>query len=251
MTLEHLWPASLHRRLLAANKQTANVFWLARLKREIPSEPKVRDVCALCNNGILSELDAYICTLFDTTLRHIPARHERITFEYDYHLLKGWLLKMSFNSARIHNSHDLFALEAVLPYIMGRANALGRSIQLYVQLSFPQEISKQDDLTPDDISQCPIFTPIIHRAGHMLFRVHGIGQKVLRAIHLRSFSFYLAFFRPNERRAVQDDFMNVFTTNMSSTVRLRPSIQTVELMCNGKGAWDSFRASRTSEFVFG
>jgi hypothetical protein len=234
---------------LAANKQKTNAFWLSRLRKEVPSEPKIRDVCASCNNGILSELDAYACTLFDKVLWRIPKRNERIIFECDYHLLKRWLLKISFNSARIHRSHDLFALENMVPYIMGRADSLGRSIQLYLQLCFPQEIPKKD-LVSHDAADPLIFAPIINRAGHMLFRVHGVGQKILRAVHLRSFSFYLAFFRPNERRAVQDDFMNIFMTNTPSTVLLRQSLPTVALSCNGMGAWESFKASRTSEFVF-
>jgi hypothetical protein len=105
MTREHLWPASLHRRLIEANGQvTKNVFWLARLQREIPNEPQIKDVCAECNNVILSKLDAYICSLFDSTLAHVPRRNDRVCLAYDYHLLKRWLLKMSFNSARIHNS---------------------------------------------------------------------------------------------------------------------------------------------------
>jgi len=84
----------------------------------------------------------------------------------------------------------------------------------------------------------------------MLFRVPGIGQKVLRAVHLRSFGFYLAFFLPNEKLAVRNDFMNVFITNTPSTVLLRPSTPTVELTCNAMGAWDSFKASRTAKLVF-
>src|SRR5688572_8163074 len=98
-TKEHLWPASLHRRPLAVNSQSKNIFWLARLRREIPSEPQIRDVCARCNNGVLSELDKYICEVFDKSFAKVLARHERVRFEPDYHLLKRWLLKMSFNSA--------------------------------------------------------------------------------------------------------------------------------------------------------
>jgi hypothetical protein len=249
MTLEHLYPTSLHKKLLTANKQETTAFWLARLRKEIPSEPKIRDVCVSCNNGTLSQLDAYVCALFDKTLHHIPERYERVTFEPDYHLLKRWLLKISFNSARIHSSHDLFALEAVLPYIIGEANKLGCSIQLYAQLSFPQEIPKRD-FARGDASTPVIFQPTIHRVGHMLFSVHGVGQKILRAIHLRSFSFYLAFFEPNERRAVQDDFANVFIRKTPGAVLLRPSTPIVELICNGMGAWDSYKASQTTRFVF-
>jgi hypothetical protein len=61
-------------------------------------------------------------------------------FDYDYHRLKRWLLKMSFNSARIHAAKDEFVFPPLLPYILGKSESLGRSVQLYVQLSYPGEI---------------------------------------------------------------------------------------------------------------
>lgn len=140
LTREHLWPAALHARLLHANAQEPSYFWLARLKKDISNEPTIRDVCAVCNNGELSRLDAYICRLFDIAMVDIPQRHARVRFEYDYHLLKRWLLKMSYNSARIHDSRDLFALRALLPYIMGSQLMLGRSVDLYLQLVYPEDV---------------------------------------------------------------------------------------------------------------
>jgi hypothetical protein len=58
LTPEHLWPTSLHRRLIDASDDKENQFWLRRLGREIEAEPKLRDVCAKCNNICLSRLDA-------------------------------------------------------------------------------------------------------------------------------------------------------------------------------------------------
>lgn len=124
---EHLWPAALHSRLLAANSQSQNAFWLRRLEKPIAAEPQIRDVCARCNNGVLSELDTYICKLFDCSFIHMPARDESVSFDCDYHRLKRWLLKMSYNSARIHSAPDLEALQQTRRYILGYGDALGRS----------------------------------------------------------------------------------------------------------------------------
>jgi len=248
-TREHLWPASLHSRLAAANKQTSNAFWLARLQKEISNEPQIRDVCAQCNNVVLSELDAYICRLFDRTLVYIPDQHASVTFEHDYHLLKRWLLKLCFNSARIHNSRDLYALEAMLSYILGKDNSLGKTVQLFVQLSYPEEIPEEDfgENAPSERPQ--FFRPTMNRVGHIFFRVHGVGQKLLRAVHLRSFTFFLAFFKPGEARAVSDDFAEHFC-RQSRAILLRPSQPKVELLCNGMGAWSSFKGSRGNQLVF-
>jgi hypothetical protein len=61
LTREHLWPASLHQRLMGANNDSKGLFWLRRANAEIEGEPKLRDVCQACNNGVLPQLDAYIC----------------------------------------------------------------------------------------------------------------------------------------------------------------------------------------------
>src|SRR5215204_5899869 len=98
LTREHLWPTALHRRLIEASKEKQNRFWLAKIKKEIESEPTIRDVCTECNNHTLSHLDQYICRMFDQVFVRTMERNENITFEYDYHRLKRWLLKMCFNS---------------------------------------------------------------------------------------------------------------------------------------------------------
>lgn len=248
LTKEHLWPASLHKRLYAINQQTKNIFWLSRLQREIPNEPQIRDVCAHCNNVTLSKLDDYICKLFDSTFKSIAERHAELVFEYDYHLLKRWLLKISYNSARIHNSPDRDALECVLPYILGADLRVGRSIQLFVQLVHPQEISEIEANKDGDPQKKILVEPSIHRLGHMIFRAHGVGQKILRTIHLRSYTFYLAYWQPNGGRAEQNDFAEVFNLGMPGVQLLRPSNQKVKLFCDGIGAWDSLKDARNARF---
>lgn len=249
-TREHLWPTSLHSRLVAANGKNENAFWLARLKKFLVNEPVIKDVCEYCNNVTLSQLDAYICDLFDSTLVHMPNRGDIVTFKYDYHLLKRWLLKMSFNSARINKSHDHFALERMLPYIMGQDEKLGRYVQVFVQLSYPEEVPEQDIADGAKPVEPPLmFYPTIHRGGHMFFRLPGIGQKVLRTVHLRSFSFFLAFFAPGENRAVMEDFSNLYSLHHRST-RLKPSATSVNLVCDGIGAWTSLKGARENEMVF-
>lgn len=251
LTREHLWPAALHARLLQVNGDESSSFWLARLKKEILNEPKIRDVCATCNNGELSRLDDYICRLFDVALIKIPERYERVHLEYDYHLLKRWLLKICYNSARIHDSRDLFALRALLPYIMGNDLRLGRSVDLFLQLAYPQEVSASD-LSPDETSEdpLPIFSPVGNRVGHGVFRLPGEGQKLLRMVHLRSYCFCLAFSDPKDSRTDQHRFRSAFLRTMVETRRLQPSQATVDIECNGIGAWTSFRDSRVNQILF-
>lgn len=250
LTREHLWPASLHNRLVECNQNHKNAFWLARLRRTIAREPQIRDVCAQCNNGVLSELDSYICTLFDSAFIYTPLRHEKVHFEYDYHYLMRWLLKTSFNSARVHNSPDLFALEDLVPYILGKHVDLSRSTQLFLQLTFPQEIPLEDAESEARFDQPKVFYPDLYRVGFIYYTAHGIGRKLLRAVHLRSYTFFVAFWQPGRGQAEQNDFARVFTQGRTGTVLLRPSRSKVFVDCNGIGAWDSFQGSRDNHLVF-
>jgi hypothetical protein len=237
--------------MCAVNEQTENAFWLARLRREVQNEPTIRDVCAACNNGELSRLDSYICKLFDETFVRIIPRDETILFSFDYHLLKRWLLKMSFNSARIHNSMDKEALELLLPYILGNQNKLGRSVQVFVQLTFPEKTDESTLADSMEGLEDSLFEPTMNRVGHMFFEVDGVGKKLLRTVHLRSFSFYIAYWPQEQGRSEQDEFERIFTGRMRSTMLLRASQIQVNLTCNGMGAWKSFSESRSGEFKAG
>jgi hypothetical protein len=179
---------------------------------------------------------------------HVAKRYDKVEFEYDYHRLKRWLLKMCFNSARIHTSRDAIVFPPLLPYIMGKSHALGRSVQLYVQLAYPDEIPGEfldsTDLRPT------IYYPMMNRVGNLWFEVEGVGRKMLRSVHLQSFSFYLAFFKPDEQRVVKEHFTRTLLERMPATVLLRASLNRVTLLCDGMNAWDSVADARNIEFVW-
>ena len=78
-TKEHLWPASLHRHVVALLDGGEQKFWVARLDKALSNEPTIRDVCAVCNNGELSKLDNYICEAFDRDFSVIRERGEKVS----------------------------------------------------------------------------------------------------------------------------------------------------------------------------
>jgi hypothetical protein len=248
-TKEHLWPASLHSRLILANQQAQSSFWLKRLKRELPSEPQIRDVCAECNNTKLSILDSYICDLFDRFFVTILERYQQVEFDYDYHLLKRWLLKVSYNSARIHQSFDLDAIAALLPYILEGDYRAGRNTDLFIQLNFPESVDPRE-IDPDSTDTDPIHVPPdSHRIGHVLVRAHG-RKKILRAVHLRSYSFFVAFWLPAGSRSEREEFKADLPRILPGSLLLSPTRSAATAVCNGVGAWVSIRDSRTTDFVF-
>jgi hypothetical protein len=153
---------------------------------------------------------------------------------------------MCFNSARIHSSADIIVFPPLIPYILGNSDFLGRSVQLYVQLTYPAEIP-EEFLEPHD-ARPTIYYPVMHRVGNMWFTPVGIGRKMLRAVHLRSFSFYLAFWQPKERREEIDIFTKNFLERVPATALLRASRNRETPICDGMNAWDSVSESRSVQF---
>jgi hypothetical protein len=73
---------------------------------------------------------------------------------------------------------------------------------------------------------------------------------MLRAVHLRSFSFFIAFFRHGESSEEIKVFVESFLFTRPETKVLLPTSEPVTVACDGIDAWQSFRRSR-SELVFG
>ncbi|RWP67751.1 hypothetical protein [Mesorhizobium sp.] len=224
-------------------------FWLRRIDQEIIGEPVIKDVCASCNNGPLSTLDAYICQLFDRHCARILTRGEIVTFSYDYHRLKRWLLKMSYNSARMHGAMDLMVYPPLLPYIVDGQEPLGRSVRLFLQLSYPGKVSSRDrELYLEGGDEPEIWEPKLNRVGHAYITILG-KSKLLRIVHLQSFIFYLAFFEPGSGASTTKEFISAFTAHSPGTIELLASRSDVTLACEGLDAWDAFKGSRENKLV--
>lgn len=79
--------------------------FMDRVKGKIvKTELVIRDVCGGCNNGPLSDLDAYGKELFFSHFIRYVFKDSHASFDYHYEKLVRWLLKISYNSARAHDS---------------------------------------------------------------------------------------------------------------------------------------------------
>lgn len=243
-TKEHLWPASLHRRVVELLDGGEQKFWLARLDRALPNEPTIRDVCAICNNGELSKLDSYICEAFDRYFSIIRERGEEVTLEYDYHLLKRWLLKMSYNSARISGS-DVPVFQPLVPYITGQNTSAGRTVRLFLDMTYPSNMPAEER----QAGLPAIVRPEINRLGFLGYNA-PTGFKVLRAVHLRSFSFLLAFLPSAASAASVQAFVAEFLSCRPSARELRAAISRVTLSCNGIDCWESIKSGMAHRIDF-
>jgi hypothetical protein len=107
----------------------------------------IRDVCADCNNGPLSALDAYICQLYEEQLYLVVDDGASVCLRYDHDLLGRWLLKTSFNAARTNNETDSKILSRFVPFILrsesrGRFAVFAKLVSTY--LLTPEEESAVD-----------------------------------------------------------------------------------------------------------
>lgn len=116
LTREHILPDFIKRMLptYGTNRSKASKWKVHR------QSPVIRDVCFICNNGVLSDLDNYGAELFENYFKTlVPLAEGPIVFRYDYHKMLRWLLKLSYNDARTYGAslkeHDL-----LIPYIMGK-----------------------------------------------------------------------------------------------------------------------------------
>jgi hypothetical protein len=86
--------------------------------RYLTHEAVVRDVCQVCNNGPLSQLDNYGRAFVEMNRcnRQFRTRAE-IVLRYEYEVLMRWLLKVSYNGIRATN-RDTSAILPWVPFIL-------------------------------------------------------------------------------------------------------------------------------------
>lgn len=104
-------------------------------QRVVSTDLVIKDVCPDCNNGPLSELDAYALSLILQYNEDIKNTKERIDFIYELDKLQRWILKVSFNSARATKAtYDCTLYSKNIDYILGKGkrNSYIQTYALYI-----------------------------------------------------------------------------------------------------------------------
>lgn len=103
MTREHLIPSwYIQSQDFSEGK---NFFFEKAPSKFLQSDPVIKDVCGECNNIKLGLLDEYAKILYMGTFFEDIYLGEKRVLKFDYEPLLRWLLKISYNSARIHGSN--------------------------------------------------------------------------------------------------------------------------------------------------
>lgn len=182
LTREHIWP-----RCIIERTPSYSARYLGKTEKFFEGELTVKDVCATCNNGVLSSLDDYICSLYDRQLSRIALRRQPRTVLLDYPLLSRWLLKASYNSARA-NLSDVAVLKQYAPYILaGTPDPEGFEVRL--ELVAPSKNPKyvpgssiMQEIPPHSVRCCRIEIP------H-----NPVPDTIVRLVAVNSFYFWLVF----------------------------------------------------------
>lgn len=136
LTREHVIPKWFY----DLNRSPEDVSFLEKAKKRfLQTDLVVRDVCKDCNGGPLSDLDAYAKQFYSAFLSMPVFGGSTPTIRYDFQRLAKWLLKVAFNSARVHAT-DLEILGAYTKFMIDDG-PLPASLRVYVSSVAPSVAS--------------------------------------------------------------------------------------------------------------
>lgn len=119
LTREHVFPNSVLKRfedMLSLNDKSEKYF---------KADLVVKDVCNICNNGVLSDLDSKFIKVFDKYMHEPILPGDSANLSFDYNDLLRELLKITYNSARASSDgiKAVKILKKYVPYIIGKINS--------------------------------------------------------------------------------------------------------------------------------
>jgi hypothetical protein len=144
LTKEHVFPDFLNRDIFPHG----NLSFIGGVDKYVIAQPVIKDVCSKCNNGVLSQLDAYGKTLTNQYFKHLVIG-DIIHFKYDYDLFLRWLLKVTFNASRAYKI-SYRAFKDYVPFILGES-ALYPTTAVIAGIWKPS-VYQQEILYPNDIA---------------------------------------------------------------------------------------------------
>lgn len=171
LTKEHIWPKCLLNRMPELEAK-----YVDSIKKFVPSELVISDVCAECNNKKLSLLDSYLCQLYDVYFKFYVETKQEFTFEYNYDLLIRSLLKITYNSSRTVQN-DVNDFIKFREYIIDGG-------KIYENI-----VVKLDIVTPSIVDGVKVY-PKSARCGKVDVGIK-LDNFILRIISINSFYFYI------------------------------------------------------------
>jgi hypothetical protein len=179
LTKEHIWPKSIilkyEEPLKTYNKRKHNFN---------SSDPVIKDVCAQCNNEILSKLDSYLSNVYDECFYAPLSSGDSTSLKYNYDLLLRSLLKISYNSSRASASKEIIkAHKQHRNYILNGGYIA--NIMLRLQVVTPAKMLKNGKLSENNLNVTQL------RCAHIAYDGHLSNRFFVRLVAINSFWFYI------------------------------------------------------------
>lgn len=215
LTKEHVWPnCFLHR--IGRN----HAHYSPKSGHVHGSDYLVRDVCTVCNNEHLAELDAYLCLLYDKYFYKPLDAGGEIKFIYDYNLLSRVMLKIAYNTARSAGS-EIEPFLKFREYILS-GNDCPTGFSLIVEVVSPSYISDQD-------GNFKKIMPLMYRSAlGKLLSPHG-KYVLVRVIAINSFFFHLILNKNDSNLEKFNLATEEFLNNVVGTQLVNPTNDLIDL----------------------
>lgn len=201
----------------------------------------MRDVCATCNSGPLSELDAYAQSFTEKNRFHRTFELKRPTLLiiYDYEVLLRWLLKVSYNAMRAAD-RDATAVSKCTGFILG-SEPLTFHPEIFVEVirNLPIADDKRHKL-PESMKDSKSLTTHRFRVGTFGFpRSEAIS--VCRLVVINAFYFYIMLFPATVPAEEVNEILLEFRRGLRYTFRLRPNRRSVNVKVSKNTIGDVYR----------
>lgn len=170
LTREHIWPNGFLKR------NSYGLRYSSRAGRAHGGDLIVRDVCEVCNNGPLSNLDAYACKLHDTNFGAFPEHGEAVQFQFEYSKLMRWLIKVAFNSARAQGHQDAELLRRYRAAILAEGDNCPIYVNAFLAIVGPGKLDfpggrSSEKIYPKAARSGPVIVPTVNGYQHVSSRM--------------------------------------------------------------------------------
>ncbi len=233
LSREHIWPKCIIERV-----PDYSARYSERANKVFSGDQVVSDVCSQCNSGPLSELDSYICHLFDMYFQFFPEAGQSVDFKYDWSLLGRWLLKVSYNSARVSRI-DNKVLSHFADVIHGE-DSRPPDLAIFLDLVEP---SYMENVRKSGVIELKRILPTMTRVCRINIPNITLKHYIVRMVAINAFYFYLAipthpysevhqelqhivdFFSLMACLDPDENMIKAKTTKLTSDTMIRPHIE--------------------------
>ncbi|WP_341203771.1 hypothetical protein [uncultured Sphingomonas sp.] len=236
LTREHIWPNGFLKR------GNFGVKFSAKANKTFAGDLTISDVCPKCNNGPLSTLDAHACELFDRRFSKFVEAGASVPFTYDYGLLMRWLLKVSFNAARL-TGQDVALLSRYRETILADHPCSPAFVAVYVATISPSHMIDSENGTSRKIY------PHAARCGPLEIPAIDVSDiLVTRCVMINSFMFSLLITRssgiPTGRVAELLRHIPGVPLALGGRMRIGPPSLPAHVALGGVTAWPKMESRR-------